>query len=101
MAATKITALLLRSEAQPRVTNLILRSKAVLCVSKDAPERFAQSAHAGAPLEAPLGRLRTREGIGNYKGNAVAAFPTVPHSHSGPNVMQIRLAGQGATQGVG
>ena len=77
--------LILRSEAQPRV-------------SKDGPEGSAGSAHAGAPFEAPSGRLRARGEIDSYKGNTGAAFPTAPHSHSGPNVHAIRLAGQGAPE---
>ncbi len=39
---------------------LILRSDAQHRVSKDGSERFARLAHAGAPFEAPSGRLRTR-----------------------------------------
>ena len=39
---------------------LILRSDAQRRVSKDAPENRARSAHAGAPFEAPSGRLRAR-----------------------------------------
>jgi hypothetical protein len=87
--------------AAAEITALILRSEAKLRVSKDAPEGCARSAHAGAPFEAPSGRLRARGEIENYKGTTGAAFPTLPHSHSGPNVYAIRLAGQGATQGVG
>ena len=39
---------------------LILRSDAQHRVSKDGPESFARLAHAGAPIEAPSGRLRAR-----------------------------------------
>jgi hypothetical protein len=39
---------------------LILRSDARHRVSKDGPESFARLAHAGAPFEAPSGRLRAR-----------------------------------------
>jgi hypothetical protein len=39
---------------------LILRSDAQHRVSKDGPESFARFAHAGAPFEAPSGRLRAR-----------------------------------------
>jgi hypothetical protein len=39
---------------------LILRSDAQHRVSKDGPETFARLSHAGAPFEAPLGRLRAR-----------------------------------------
>jgi hypothetical protein len=40
--------------------HLILRSDAQHRVSKDGPESFARLAHAGAPFEAPSGRLRAR-----------------------------------------
>jgi hypothetical protein len=49
------------ARAKPRV-HLILRSDAQHRVSKDGPERFARFAHAGAPFEAPSGRLRARGG---------------------------------------
>jgi hypothetical protein len=39
---------------------LILRSDAQHRISKDGPESFARLAHAGAPFEAPSGRLRAR-----------------------------------------
>jgi hypothetical protein len=51
--------LILRSDAQ-RCVPVILRSDAQHCVSKDGPESFARLAHAGAPFEAPSGRLRAR-----------------------------------------
>jgi hypothetical protein len=51
--------LLLRSATKLSV-HLILRSDAQRRVSKDGPESFARSAHAGAPFEAPSGRLRAR-----------------------------------------
>jgi hypothetical protein len=51
--------LLLRSETKLSV-HLILRSGAQRRVSKDGPESFARLAHAGAPIEAPSGRLRAR-----------------------------------------
>jgi hypothetical protein len=51
--------LLLRSETKLSV-HLILRSDAQHRVSKDGPESFARLAHAGAPFEAPSGRLRAR-----------------------------------------
>jgi hypothetical protein len=41
---------------------LILRSDAQHRVSKDGAESSARSAHAGAPFEAPSGRLRARGG---------------------------------------
>ena len=96
------------AQENPRVTDLILRSEAKPRVSKDAPEGCARSAHAGAPprhargrpFEVPSGRLRARGEIENT-GNTSAAFPTAPHSHSGPSVYAIGLAGQGAAQGVG
>ena len=57
-----------------------------------APRRQALRGPFGAPQD---------EGIENDKGNSGAAFPTAPHSHSGPSVYAIGLAGQGAAQGVG
>jgi hypothetical protein len=59
---------LLRSDAQHRVSHLILTSDAQHRVSKDGPERLARLALAGAPprqarggpFEAPSGRLRAR-----------------------------------------
>src|SRR6202030_1119571 len=74
------------ADEKPRVTNLVLRSEAKLRVSKDAPEGSARSAHSGRPFEAPSGRLRATGVIETDKGNASAAFPTAPHSHSGPGV---------------
>ena len=47
------------ARAQHRI-HLILRSDAQHRVSKDGPESFARLAHAGAPFEAPSGRLRAR-----------------------------------------
>jgi hypothetical protein len=41
---------------------LILRSDAQHRISKDGAESFARLAQAGAPFEAPSGRLRTRGG---------------------------------------
>jgi hypothetical protein len=39
---------------------LVLRSDAQHRVSKGGPETVARLSHAGAPFEAPLGRLRAR-----------------------------------------
>src|SRR5580692_3294908 len=97
MAAAGIPAVILTSEAKLRVWNLILRSEAQPRVSKDGPEGDDGSARTEASFEAPLGRLRTR----GCEGNSDAAFPIVPHSHPGPSVYAIGLAGQGATQDVG
>jgi hypothetical protein len=51
--------LLLKSETKLSV-DLILRSDARHCVSKDGPESVAGLAHTGASFEAPAGRLRAR-----------------------------------------
>ena len=71
------------------------------------PEGMLQGAAPGrrmleSALEAPSGRLRTRGEIKNDKGNASAAFPTAPHSHSGPSVYSNRpCRPKRATQDVG
>jgi hypothetical protein len=67
---------MLRAGENPHVTNLIQRNEAQPCVRNLIP--------------------RTRGEIENNKGNPGAAFPTVPHLHSGPSVYAIGLVGQEA-----
>ena len=76
---------------------LILRSDAQHRVSKGGPESFARSARAGAPFEAPSGRLRAR----GCEANPNATLSTVPHSIQARTFTQSAFAGQGDTQGVG
>ena len=89
------------AEENPRVANLILRSEAKLRVSKDAPEVRRRIGRAlKQVLRGPFGAPQD-EGRLKCKGNTSAAFPAAPHSHSGPSVYAIGLAGQGGAQGEG